>query len=87
MQEKGMRIICDRCGKTEFFKALKERELDGGYSRYTEFESHKEWGRESFSRNGGYYDLCPDCEKQYERIRQDFAKSCKEFIEVEKKKD
>ena len=80
MQERGLRIICDRCGATGFFKLLKDHELYGGFSRWSEFEPHEEWGRESFDNRNTYCDLCPDCMEQYERMRQDFSKSCNTFM-------
>ena len=43
MREEGFRIICDRCGKTEFFRQTGKRMVDtaDGYKTRTEYESNE----------------------------------------------
>ena len=42
----GRMITCDRCKKTTFAKALGDKEMDGGFTRWTEFEKAEGWTRE-----------------------------------------
>lgn len=78
MKAKGLQITCDRCGKTGFFKATNEKETDGGFTRWSEFESYKDWGYKCIGDKG--YDLCPECLKGYEAITADYLKACESFI-------
>lgn len=79
MQAYGLQITCDRCGKTGFFKKLKENETDGGYTRWNEYEPHDDWGRrERVDKN--YVDLCPECLQGYKALTADYLKACESFI-------
>ena len=74
MREEGRRIICDRCGKTEFFCKTGTRLVDtaSGYKTRTDYESSEKWGQEKIDEK--FYDFCPACSGQYHRMLDDFVK-------------
>ena len=76
----GKFISCDRCKKTTFVKAINEREMDGGYTRWTEFEKAEGWTHESFVG-----DLCPECSFEYDMLKTEFEHKKKEFKDMRKK--
>lgn len=47
---------------------------DGGYTRWNEFEDAAGWSVES---NIG--DLCPECSRQFEELKQNFKKEIEKF--------
>lgn len=81
MREEGQRIICDRCGKTEFFCKTGTRLVDTaiGYKTRTDYESSENWVEQNI--NGKYYDFCPACNGQYHRMLDDFAKPINSITE------
>ena len=81
MQEEGRRIICDRCGTSEFFRKKSNSLVDtnGGWKTRTEYESSEKWGQEEI--DGKFYDFCPACNGQYMRMVIDFAKPLNDFAE------
>lgn len=70
MQEKGCRIVCDRCGKEEFFLPIKES-MDRCYDLF-DYRETENWNSVVISNKT--YDLCPACNGQYHRMLDDFAK-------------
>lgn len=70
----GRLITCDRCGKSIFVKAIRDEERDGGFTRWTVFEDAEGWGYEHFIGN-----LCPECTKEYERLKEEFKNKQKVF--------
>ena len=75
--QRGKLITCDRCGKTVFLKELsaKERDTDGGYTRWNEYkyENPQEgWTNQYFGDYKTNYDLCPACTKKLEEARKMF---------------
>lgn len=74
-RENGRKITCDRCHKTIFVKALREREMDGGFTRWTEFEDAEGWSKELFIG-----DLCPECTQEYARLQEEFKAKENEFM-------
>ena len=81
MLKEGRMMICDRCGKTEFFCQTGTRLVDtaDGYKTRTEYESSEKWGRKEI--DGIFYDFCPACNGQYMRMVIDFAKPLNSFTE------
>ena len=75
----GKMMTCDRCKKTTFVKAIKEREMDGGYTRWTEFEKAEGWTHESFIG-----DLCPECSHEYDCLKEEFECKKNEFKNMRK---
>lgn len=61
----GRIYSCDRCGDKIFVKAISEKEMDGGFTRYNTFEDMPDgWGYDC--RVG--MDLCPECKKELDSI-------------------
>ena len=77
MQEKGCRIVCDRCGKAELFLPIKDS-MDRCYNIF-DYRGTTAWGTVVISSRK--YDLCPDCKEQYYRMLDDFAKPLNDFAE------
>ena len=77
MQEKGCRIVCDRCGKTEFFLPIKDS-MDRCYN-LLDYRGTENWNTVVISSKK--YDLCPACNGQYMRMVIDFAKPLNDFTE------
>lgn len=77
MQEKGCRIVCDRCGKTGFFPPIKDS-MDSCYDLY-DYRGTENWHNAVISNRK--YDLCPVCSGQYYRMLDDFAKPLKSIAE------
>lgn len=76
---KGRLTICDRCGEKVFSKCIGEGEADGGYTRWNNFEALPQ-GWEFHYEVGT---LCPKCNKQYEKIIEEFRNYAK--VEVKEK--
>lgn len=66
--------VCDRCGRTEFFKLIGRKDLDGGFTSVNQFEAANDWTHEYVVG-----DLCPECSAAWEKIRQDFIKKAAEL--------
>ena len=63
----GQMLICDRCGAWTFLKCTGEGELDGGYTRWNEFEDAPGWDR--ILQIG---DVCPKCRQDYEDMLEKY---------------
>ena len=63
---KGQLLTCDRCGGAVFLKYISERDTDGGYTKWEEYEKAEGWGYE-IGKN-----LCPTCLEQYKEVMCDF---------------
>ena len=75
---KGRLTVCDRCGKEIFNKAVSEEELDGGFTKWTKFESlPKGWSRHE-GKN-----LCPDCASEWNKIETAFMNQKLRFFRGE----
>ena len=76
-RQRGQLLTCDRCGETVFLKELaaKEKDTDGGFTRWNEYK-HEEppegWSYKYFGEYSDHYDLCPECSKKLEEIRNGF---------------
>lgn len=69
MKVNGRLYTCDRCGETEFFKHITDKETDGGFTRWNEFEKANGWGNKSIQED--FLDLCPKCFEEYcEKLKQ-----------------
>ena len=82
-KQRGKLITCDRCGETIFLKELeaKERDTDGGYTRWNEYkyeEPLEGWTHQYFGDYSTSFDLCPECSKKLEETRNNFFKLLKE---------
>lgn len=71
-KQRGQLLTCDRCGKTIFLKELeaKEKDTDGGYTRWNEYKHEKppeEWTHKYFGDYSHKYDLCPECAERFKR--------------------
>lgn len=78
----GKIVMCDRgqCGATVFLKCTGEGETDGGFTRWNKFEPLPEgWGRQIEVGT-----LCPKCNAEFKRLRDDFMNRLKKFKEGEK---
>lgn len=64
--------ICSRCGEVFLGKYIGEKEYDGGYTRYPEFEEPSGW-----SNNYGIGFLCASCDKEFKKTISDFLGSLK----------
>lgn len=73
--EIGEKIRCDRCGTECFLKLLGTQKLDGGYTTVNKFEDEPDgWGYAQDWNDKGYVDLCPDCNRKYTKMIQDFMR-------------
>ena len=81
MLKEGRMMICDRCGKTEFFCQTGTRLVDtaDGYKTRTEYESSENWEEQLI--NHKHYHFCPACNGQYMRMVIDFAKPLNSITE------
>lgn len=76
-EEKGMLKTCDRCGKTIFLKCTGEGEMDGGFTRWNEFEPAPQgW---DYVRDVGT--LCPDCMCDYNFMIDNFKRGCAKKVD------
>ena len=86
-EQRGKLLTCDRCGKTVFLKELeaKERDTDGGYTRWNEYKHEappEGWARKYFGDYTTSYNLCPECTKILEETHNNFFKLLKEKKDV-----
>lgn len=76
-KQRGLLLTCDRCRKTVFLKELevKEKDADGGYTRWNEYK-HEEppegWSRKYLGEYSDVYNLCPECSKKLEIMKAEF---------------
>lgn len=75
MTNEGKLHKCDRCGCEVFLKRLKDKDMDGGFTKVEQFEDlPKGWSntvtRVPDRRDG--LDLCPECSAYYDEIMRDF---------------
>lgn len=75
MRQNGELRTCDRCKCTGFFKTIGDGETDGGYTRWNKFEPANGWSVEC-----DIGDLCPDCTREFEKMKRKFAAECKKFL-------
>lgn len=73
-EQKGKLITCDRCGNTVFCRATNEKEIDGGFTRWNEFEKADGWGREDGK------DLCRSCNDAFAIMKQNFSREKRAFF-------
>lgn len=76
MKINGQLRVCDRCGKTKFYKCTGTKTLSGGFEQFNEFEIEEGWKGDHITG-----DLCPDCATAYEELRRNFANELKTQIE------
>lgn len=62
----GKMLTCDVCGKSIFLKFVGEREADGGYTKWREYENADGWS----SIHVGKISLGNVCPKCFERIEK-----------------
>lgn len=67
---KGLMRTCDRCGKWVFLKRTGEGVVDGGYTRWDEFEPAPD-GWENIK---GVGDVCDECKMEYEDMLERYKK-------------
>lgn len=73
----GKMLTCDMCGKTIFLKFVGEREADGGFTKWREYENADGWTNPHFGKiNLG--NLCPSCN---ERLQNALLKTINEIKE------
>lgn len=71
----GRMVTCDRCDTQIFLKHVGDGEMDGGFTRYNNFEPlPKGWGYYKC------YDLCPDCFTEWNRLETEFMNQEKDFF-------
>lgn len=75
MRENGRLMTCDRCGNQTFSKCIGEREMDGGFTRWSEFEEAEGWTKEL-----DIGDLCPGCTEEFKKIVENFKTEKENFI-------
>lgn len=76
MKINGRLLICDRCGKEQFFKHINDGEMDGGFTRWNNFESSDGWSHEY-----EIGDLCPECTEEFEILKEEFKRAKEQFKE------
>lgn len=65
-QVEGKTLTCDLCGSSVFLKFTGHGEVDGGYSRWREYEKPPEgWNTAMVSKIG---DLCPTCSRRINEV-------------------
>lgn len=71
----GQLVTCDRCGTEIFVKHIGDGELDGGFTRWNNFESLPNgWGGHKGKT------LCPDCFREWNRLETEFMNKEIEFF-------
>lgn len=58
---KGLLKTCDRCGNQVFLKCTGDREADGGFTRWNEFEK----APDGWNNATDVGTVCPRCWKEY----------------------
>lgn len=64
----GRITICDRCGEQVFSKSIGKGEMDGGYTRWNEFEPLPD----GWKKHLDVGQLCPKCNEEYARLIEQF---------------
>ena len=67
-EQHGKLVTCDICSETIFLKAISEKELDGGYTRWTLFEDKPEGWCNDIKIDGKYVCSCPKCTEKYKKL-------------------
>lgn len=79
-QVNGQLSTCERCGAQVFRKCTGEGEMDGGFTRWNNFEPYPEgWGLvdvpKSAGTRHGSLRVCPDCHALWDKaINEHFLK-------------
>lgn len=68
MKVKGQLNTCDRCGVMMFQEVMTEHEMDGGFTRWTDFvEPNDERDRWYLIHiSGQRWWVCPECYREYQ---------------------
>ena len=74
MKINGRLVKCDRCGKETFCKTIGDKEIDGGFTRWSKFEEPEGWSHEH-----DIGDLCPSCTQEYQTLKDEFARNVEKF--------
>lgn len=56
----GKMLTCDVCGKSIFLKFVGEKETDGGYTKWREYENAEGWSSVYVGKIG-LGNVCPKC--------------------------
>ena len=75
-EQKGLLVICDRCGATTFRKYAGRGETDGGYTTWDKFEPIADgWERVEIPLKSGHsfktIQTCPVCSEVWKRAVTD----------------
>lgn len=57
----GKMLTCDVCGKSLFLKFVGEREADGGYTKWREYENADGWTMNVHVGEIWLKNVCPEC--------------------------
>jgi len=57
----GKLLTCDMCGKSVFLKFVGEKEADGGYTKWREYEKSDGWIMNVHVGNIWLGNVCPEC--------------------------
>lgn len=68
MNKYGRLVTCDRCGTEIFLNRLGEKEQDGGFTKYHEYEPYPDDWEHTLEG----MDLCPTCNAYYEKMMERF---------------
>lgn len=80
MKMEGTLHICDRCGCERFLKRLKDKDLDGGFTKVPQYEELEDGWTDSVPDIAGKFqtvELCPNCSFSYNAMMQKFMGECK----------
>ena len=86
-QVNGQLSTCERCGAQVFRKCTGEGEMDGGYTRWNNFEPYPDgWGLVSVPESAGtrhdYLRVCPECHALWDKvINEHFLKGTIYYIQ------
>lgn len=80
-QVNGALITCDRCGAQCFVKTTGDTIMDGGYTRWNNFEPMPAgWGRDKVGED--YMTLCPECNAKWKALSDAFMREAAAFAEM-----
>lgn len=71
---KGKLVTCDRCGKTVFLRTTGDGEMDGGFTRWNEFEPFPI----GWDMRNDIGTLCPKCSEGYKNLLKSFMERVKD---------
>lgn len=57
----GKLLTCDVCGKSTFLRFVGEKEADGGYTRWREYEKSDGWIMNVHVGDIWLKNVCPEC--------------------------